>query len=304
MRKLIINLCSILLALVLLGAAFIGWNIYQNQSFEETFYALYSDKINGHIRMAVLSDLHQLNFGEDNAVLLERLQALQPDAILLAGDIINKHDPDVEFVLSLCERLQKIAPVYYGFGNHENEVAYGNDLTKVFLLQKPELTPGTMVDLTLIEQNHHLMEGLRTMGVTILQNEAVTVAFEGGTVEIGGISTGIDSFWDYSGQFVYQYAMEDSGNFKLLISHRPEVVMHYIPDYPFDLVLSGHLHGGLVRIPGKGGLYSTYDGFFPEYDAGLYESGDMKMIVSRGFAGVRWIPRIFNKPELVVVDIY
>ncbi len=304
MRKLTINLLSILLALLLLFAAFVGWNIYQNQSFEETFYALYSDKVNGHIRMVVLSDLHQLSFGKDNAVLMERVQALQPDAVLIAGDIIEKRDPDIDFVLSLCERLQNIAPVYYGFGNHENDVVYGSDLTKSFLQQKPELVPGSLVDLSLIEQDRRLIEGLRALGVTVLQNGAVTAEFEGGTVEIGGISTGLDGFWDYSGQFVYQYAMQDTGNFKVLISHRSDVIMKYIPDYPIDLVLSGHLHGCVVRVPGKGGLYSPDQGLFPDYEAGLYESGDMTMIVSRGFAGIPCVPRILNKPEMVVVDIY
>lgn len=304
MRKIIINCFLVLLALVLVAAAFVGFNIYQNQTFEETFYTLYADTIQDHVRLVVISDLHQLQFGPENAELISRVEALEPHAIIIAGDVIEKTDPDVDMVLRLCEHLQAIAPVYYGFGNHENHVVYGNDLTKRFLDAKREITPKTLVDFTPLEQNSRLTEGLKALGVTVLQNSAVTAELNGSMIDIGGVSTGLDGFWDYSGQFVYSFTQQTPDHYKLLICHRPEVVMQYLKDESIDLALCGHLHGGCIRIPGKGGLYASDQGLFPDYDAGLYERGMLNMIVSRGFAGIRWIPRILNKPELVVVDLY
>lgn len=295
------TLLFLLIAAILLGA-FIAWNVLENRTFEETFYTLETEKVNKPVRVAVISDLHQLSFGKDNELLLRRLSLLKPDIIAVAGDLVNRKNTDAGFALNICKKLVEIAPVYYGMGNHENCYLYGDDLGKQFLKAKlPDQMNGHS-DFSGLERNTFLQD-LSELGVQVVHNSKVLAEVNGQTIEIGGISTDESSFWDFSGKFIYNWAEDGSGSFKLLICHRPNVVMKYIPDYPFDLVLSGHLHGGGVRIPGVGGVYGADMGFFPDYTGGLYRSGSLTMIVSRGFAGKDFIPRILNKPELVIVDI-
>ena len=110
-----------------------AWIIWSNSSFEETFYAMESYKIEETVRVIVLADLHQRSFGPDNETLLDRVRALRPDLLLIAGDLVNKGDPDWDYAVGLCRELAEIAPVYYAMGNHENEALYGQDLNKKFL---------------------------------------------------------------------------------------------------------------------------------------------------------------------------
>ena len=110
-----------------------AWIIWSNSSFEETFYAMESYKIEETVRVIVLADLHQRSFGPDNETLLGRVRALRPDLLLIAGDLVNKGNPDWDYAVGLCRELAEIAPVYYAMGNHENEALYGQDLNKKFL---------------------------------------------------------------------------------------------------------------------------------------------------------------------------
>ena len=126
LRKIIVAL----LAMALCFALFFVWNHFQNQSFDETFYRVFSQKINEPVRAVYLSDAHQVRFGEKNEKLLEHIRSLEPDIILLGGDLLNDVDPDVDYVIELCQKLVQIAPVFYGLGNHENKVIYDMDLYK------------------------------------------------------------------------------------------------------------------------------------------------------------------------------
>lgn len=295
-------LVGLLSVAICLTAAF-GWIWFSNRNFEETFYTLYTSKINEPVRAVLLADLHQAEFGTDNSELITRIAALEPDVILIAGDMITAGSEDLDYAVGLCERLMAIAPVYFGLGNNENETVYGSDLNADFFLENSGLLGDSPENFEPLVKDNSLLTGLRDAGVVIVQNESVITTVNGNKIEIGGISTNLSSFWPNSGQFVYRFAESDSDHFKILISHRPDPVMEYIAGYRLDLVVSGHTHGGIVRIPGKGGLLSTEGGFFPEYDAGLFESGPMTMIVSRGLGEHGVIPRIFNSPELVVIDL-
>lgn len=294
----------ILLYTGILAGAFAAWVIWSNHTFEETFYTLYSVKIETPVRMVLLTDLHQKSFGKDNETLIARIARLEPDLILVSGDVVNKDKPDLDYAVGLCEKLTEIAPVYYGLGNHENEVIYGADLNKDYLEAAADQLGDHPEDLTPLIRNGELLDRLEAAGVCVVQNQSVMAEIKDNQIEIGGISTNISSFWPYSGQFVYRFAKEDTQPFKVLISHRPEPVAQYIMGYPIDLVVSGHNHGGIVRIPGKGGLFSVDQGFFPEYDAGLREQEGMTMVIGRGLGGHGVIPRVFNRPELVIIDIH
>ncbi len=295
-------LCT-LFVLFLILASFAAWNVFQNRTFEETFYTIYSDKIETPVRAVLITDLHQTAYGKENEDLIHRIEKLEPDLILMGGDIVNKDGTDISFAVELCRKLLETAPVYYSLGNHENEAVYGADLTNTALEKKKALLGDNPEDFSPLEKDSRLLDELEELGVIVLQNSSVSVEINGNPIDIGGISTGQDSFWPYSGKFVSKFLSEDTSVFKLLMSHRPEPVMRYIPDYEIDLVVSGHNHGGQVRIPGIGGLYSMEEGFFPELDSGLRETSSLTMIISRGLGNHGVIPRICNKPELVVIDI-
>lgn len=294
---------SFLLVFGLCLSVFFGWVSWSNRNFVETFYSLYSSKVDTRVRAILLSDLHQASFGENNDRLISRVGKLEPDVILIAGDVVTKGKADIDYAVSLCGQLARIAPVYFGLGNHENSVIYGGDLNKDFLEENRQALGDDPECFDPLIQDSLLLDGLKSAGVTVLQNGSAAVEVGENRLEIGGISTNISSFWPYSGQFVSGFAGDEPGNFKILISHRPDPIMRYIAGYPIDLVVSGHGHGGVIRIPGKGGLLDSEGGFFPEYDGGRFERGDMTLIVSRGLGGHGWIPRIFNPPELVVIDI-
>ena len=127
---------KIFLSLAVVAGVVAGWIVWSNRTFEETFYLMDSWKVEEPMRLILLSDLHQKEFGPGNERLLERVQALKPDAILIAGDVVNKTKTDWSYAVDLCKGLVEIAPVYYGMGNHENEALYGQDLNKEFLEEK------------------------------------------------------------------------------------------------------------------------------------------------------------------------
>lgn len=293
----------VLIGFVIVAAAVSGWIIWSNSDFEETFYTMESYKIEEPVRVILLTDLHQKSFGDGNERLLARISALKPDAVLIAGDMVNRKDTEWDPLLELCEALVEIAPVYYGLGNHENEALYGDDLSLDFLERSKALLDGSQEDFKPLLQNTRAWDDLVQTGVHLLQNESVTADLNGNTVEIGGLSTNVSSFWPYSGQFITKFAEENTETLKILICHRPEPVVEYIPDTSIDLVVSGHNHGGLIRIPGKGGLISASRELFPEYDAGWFEFDHMSLLISRGLGSHGIVPRVFNPPELVILDI-
>ncbi len=288
--------------LILCLGLFLCWNLYENRSFENTYYNVFSDDIGETVRAVFLSDLHQASFGEDNQELVDEIKRLHPDLILTGGDMINEKDPDISCVVELCRRLTSIAPVYYGMGNHENTVVYGMDLT-LQNLEGAGVPAEEEEDFSELIKDESLLTGLEEAGVIVLQNHFVRTEVNGNSIVIGGISTNIDAFWPYSGHFFSDFEAEPDTDFKILLSHFPYPVPRYLDDSSIDLALSGHNHGGIIRIPGIGALFS-YEGWFPEYTDGLTYINDIALIVSRGLGGHGWIPRICNKPELVVIDLY
>ncbi|MCI8622739.1 MAG: hypothetical protein HFG26_03660 [Provencibacterium sp.] len=302
MKRIYINILTVFVMLEICLGVLTAWIYHSNRTFTETFYSLYSSKIETPVRAVLISDLHQAAFGEDNEELISRIGELRPDMILMAGDIVNKEQTDIDYAVRLCRRLSAVAPVYYGLGNHENEAVYGNDLNVEFLEEKRGLLGENPENFSAIEQGE-LLKRLEEAGVTVLQNEAVLADIQGNSIQIGGISTNLSSFWPYSGAFISRFAESEPQSFKILISHRPDPVMEYIAGYAIELAVSGHNHGGVIRIPGVGGLLSADEGLFPDYDSGRFESGPMTLLISRGLGGHGVIPRVFNPPELVIIDI-
>ncbi len=255
---------------------FCGRYLFSNK-LETTFYHLYSSKIKDSqdIRLVNMSDLHNREFGSDNKELIKQVKNLEPDLIAIAGDMVNADDDNLDIILSLCEELVKIAPVYYSPGNHESHLLY--------------------------EKNIPLEEKLNEKGVHVLVNRAESLEIHETPFLIGGLTTAPEGYLEYGEEFIREY--EKSDDFKLLISHYPGLYYEHLADTEIDLAVCGHYHGGLIRIPGVGGLYHGDTGFFPKYSGGMYDLPSSTVFVSRGMGGHSGFPRINNRPELAVIDI-
>ena len=264
---------------VLAGIVFVitVWGILISQRLTVSYQTLQSPKIpeGESIRLVLLSDLHNREFGDDNTELIGRISELMPDLIVMAGDMFTKGDPDTKTVLSLCESLKEIAPVVFGLGNHEGTLIYDQ---------------GVRLDGMLTENE-----------IPVLINSTYEIQIRDVPILIGGISSTPETYDEFSKTFVESFV--DAEEFKILIAHVPALFYDKMANTEIDLAVSGHYHGGIIRIPGIGGLFSVEDGFFPRYCGGLYELENGSLLVSRGLGNSNWVPRINNPPELVVVDI-
>ena len=238
-------------------------------------YSLESEKLTGHIRLALLTDLHSCVYGEGQRELLDAVEAQHPDVVLLGGDIVDD-ELAPEPALTAVKALAAAYPVYYVTGNHECWSGAAESI-------RAELA---------------------SYGVTVLTGACDTVLFQGQPVNLCGVddpSVGAEA-WEVQLERCARQA--DPAYFTILLTHRPERVEAYRA-YPFDLILAGHAHGGQWRVPGLlNGLLAPNQGLFPDYAGGKYAIGEGTMIVSRGLARESTrIPRLFNPPELVMVDL-
>lgn len=239
-------------------------------------------------RAVLLTDLHDKQYGPDNERLLDRVRAQNPDVIFSVGDMINEDasDEEVERFVVLLTRLREIAPVYVSYGNHEQQYLAGGG---------QDLAPR-------IEQT----------GAVLLDETCVTAEIAGSTVCIGGTLGHLYPFGRTQEEFMdspevrLMQEMQASGLPTVVLAHLPDTIIFVeaYKDWDIDLFLSGHTHGGVIRIPGLGGLYAPMQGWLPEFDRGYFNPGKIQLIISGGLAGHGWIPRIFNRPEITVVDIH
>lgn len=278
-KKIAENKLKVLLSaatvLVLLCIIYVIW---QNTQIDTSFYQVQSNKVSNNVRVVCLTDLHLKEFGNDNERLVKRIKELEPDIIAMAGDMNTYSNDDYSVVTKLCENLKEVAPIYYSLGNHEYEAW--------------------------LFKSSKICDDLKNIGVHVLHNESEKVMIGTSTINIGGLSESPKQFEQYGHQFFDKYA--ESDEFKLLLVHYPEEFQGTMDNYQVDLALCGHAHGGQIRIPKIGGLYSADQGFFPELTDGMHideEGGGSTFIVSRGLGNSSWIPRINNRPEIVVADI-
>ena len=267
---------------VLMTAAALGLS-YENETgifseeLETSFFHLYSQKVpNGrNIRLVVLSDLHNKEFGEQNIELVERVEKLSPVLILLAGDMVNKFEDRTDVAVDLCRRLVEIAPVYYGIGNHEGNMMYVNGLR---------------------------IDGLlREVGAKVLINQSEDIVVQDTPVSVGSVSTSVLDFDEYSAPFVAEFEQKDT--LKILIAHCPDLFYEKMADVNVDLSVAGHFHGGQVRLPIIGGVYAIGQGFLPKYCDGMFTLTNSHLFVTRGLGSGHSFPRINNRPEIAVIDV-
>ncbi len=267
-------------ALLLLALALLWWGLLNRMELTVTRYRIETDKLNSDWRLALLSDLHNQEYGDGNCDLIRKIRDYAPDAILICGDMVIKDDPDVSVVLELSKGLVEIADVYYIYGNHEGALQYDLNGLKVPL------------DRYLAEQ-----------GVYVLYEGLYELRHEDDTVALLSKSIHSEEYWESekSRNQVAEFLEQDG--FKLAMSHFPDLFYEALADAEFDLAVAGHYHGGQIILPGIGGLYHRDAGLFPEYYGGMYQLKHGTLILSRGLGNGTLIPRINNDPELVFIDV-
>ncbi len=225
-------------------------------------------------RVVQLSDLHGMEFGENNRRLVEAVREARPDLIALTGDMITEKE-DIPTVRALCAQLVQIAPCWFVSGNHDvGSRAY------------PELCAA-----------------LEECGVTVLSNEYLPLERGGDRIILCGAEdpntrAGMPS----PKNVVRSLRKEYPEDYVLLLGHRNYFADKY-PSLDVDLILSGHGHGGVVRLPFVGGVLGNSGELFPEYDAGVYHTYCYDMVISRGLGGTTYIPRFLNPPHIPIITL-
>lgn len=275
----------------LLGAVagLAGYAYWSTKKLKETHYYISSQKIGmdwHNQKILQLSDLHSASFGRYNHRLLKKVHEIEPTMIMLTGDILDG-DESPHIAIALVRRLAKHYPVFFVNGNHEAKSVF-----------YPEF-----------------LAAMEKAGVEVLTNDVQTVSINGEALAIAGIED--PSFYALRDPNLLKKTREwpvlekslDRINkqlspelFTILLAHRPEYWQFY-QEMPIDLVLSGHAHGGQVRLPGTQGLYAPGQGFFPVMTSGLHKENGKNLIVSRGLGNKTWVPRVWNDPEMVVIHL-
>lgn len=267
----------VFLAALLLCAFVAALAIKDSEGFEVTVYRMQSDKLTAGIRIALLCDLHSCEYGEGNFTLIEEIRHRQPDLIIMAGDMVNDDDTDIDGILHLCENLKRIAPVCYILGNHEGTLMYSRNGNEIPL------------DTSLFQ-----------IGVDVIYSGSEILAIKGNRVAVGAFSVPAAEAGRLDAESIQAFEAADA--FKIAVSHYPSIFYEHLYGIDADMALAGHYHGGQIRLPWLGGLYHADDGFFPRYSGGEYTLLKATLFVSRGLGNHGRMPRVNNRPELVIID--
>ena len=271
-KKKIIIICVSALLIV-----FTVWMIWGNVALTVSKYTVESEKIPeafSGFRIAQISDLHNDELGEGNLRLISKLEMIDPDIIVITGDVIDRSRTNLDVAIQFARNACRIATTYYVNGNHESV-----------------LPSGEYADFC---------KKMTDVGVIVLDDSATLISRDGEQINLVGLTD--PSFGRIPSTIDLAALRGDKSFFSIMLSHRPEDFEQYA-EYGYDLVLSGHLHGGQFRLPFLGGLYAPSHGLFPEYDGGRYESGESVMIVSRGVGNSSFPIRFNNPRDIVVIEL-
>lgn len=247
-----------------------------------TGYELDSKKIQEKFKIVQLTDLHNMEFGDKNRRLINKIDKLQPNLVCMVGDMLNRDDESLTVVTDLIKQLAEKYKVFFSLGNHET------DYEKNF--------------------STDLKRPLEEAGAVVLDNEYQEIEINGNKMYIGGISSyGLIEPSGDGSEYRFMKEFEQLDGFKLLMCHIPAGMLLWkgLETWNVDLVLSGHEHGGQIILPVIGPLFSQDEGFFPTYTSGQYEIAGHTLILSRGLGNSnRFVPRFNNIPEIVYTDVY
>ncbi|WP_218838244.1 metallophosphoesterase [Bacillus sp. FJAT-45350] len=274
--KKIILLASLLVFLT-------GFLYFQNNSIVITEKTIHSstlpESFNG-FQIAHLSDLHNKSFGDNQHRLIHKVEQTNPDVIVFTGDLVGWQKDGLDAGILLMEKLVEIAPTYFVTGNHEKWA-----------------------------MNEYSLESqLVGLGVRFLREELEMISIDGEMIQLIGIddrpgfhlSEIEDGILEGVNLTLLEKALENE--FSILLAHRPEIFSLY-SEYDVDLVFSGHAHGGQIRLPFIGGLFSPNQGILPPYTSGSYNQNNTTMIVNRGLGNSSFPFRIFNRPEIGLITL-
>lgn len=264
----------IILTIICITLCFMIYAYYENTSLQVTNYEITSEEIPidfNNYKIVQISDYHNAKSKKLNNELISKIKKEKPDIIVITGDLVDAYKTDIETSIKLIKSIKDISPIYYVTGNHEEK----------------------------IDNYSKLKESLEELKVRILNNETESIKKNGYKINLIGIN-------DPTNETICEIELKESSydakSYNILLSHRPELLDVYGKN-DIDLVLTGHAHGGQIRIPFVGGLVAPNQGVFPKYTSGIYQKDTTTMIVSRGI-GNSIIPfRINNNPELVVITL-
>ncbi|MDA2421729.1 metallophosphoesterase [Bacillus cereus] len=272
--------------IVMIICILVGFTIFlylQNNLISITEVKITSSKIPPSFKgykILQISDLHNKKFGDNQDVLIQKIKSIDPDIIAITGDLIDSKSYDAEVSMQLIQKMVNKYPVYFVTGNHEQWSGKYNSLEKE----------------------------LKKYGVNVLRNEHVGIRKGEQEINLLGIDdpefvTGNRDEGNIIIDEIKKAKIEmQPDRYNVLLSHRPEFIKEYTNER-LDLVLSGHAHGGQVRLPFIGGLVAPNQGVLPKYTAGLYVEQNTSMVVSRGLGNSIIPQRILNRPEIVVVQL-
>ena len=269
--------------IILIMVALLCYYLYfQNTELQVSGYDIVDSRIPkefNEYKIVQVSDFHNTKSNKLTDDLVKEIKIQNPNVIVITGDLVDSRKTNIDVAISFIKRIKDIAPIYFVTGNHESRISkYGV-----------------------------LKEKLEKESVIVLDNKAEILEIYAAKINLIGINDPNMSYHPYAldNEKIKNELTDtnyDKNNYSILLSHRPELFDTYV-DSKLDLVLTGHAHGGQVRIPFIGGLISPNQGFFPKYTGGKFKEDNTNMIVSRGI-GNSIIPfRVNNRPELVVVQL-
>lgn len=283
-RSFIYRLIKWIGILLLLAALICAFEIYISANWlKVNEYNFESEKVSNPVKIVILSDLHDHDF---KGALEKKIANEEPDVIIMAGDMINSDTDKQQQLYDLISELCKVAPVYYGLGNHED--SYIKNINSSFV------------------------EELESYGCKVLDYEYVDLNIKNNNIRIGGLYDypyGMGDCYAENASDEVKTFMNDFVNtdhLKLMIAHRPESYFYGDSSevYNIDMVISGHIHGGQVIVPFKGGLYGGDQGWWPKYYHGLYKKNNINWIITSGLGtSKKKFPRFNNRPEIMILNI-
>ena len=273
-KRLIIILCVV--------SVVVTYLLWGNNSLTVSLYSVtpngLPEQFDGY-RIVQISDLHNKDFGKR---LTDKIEELKPDIIVITGDIIDSYSTELSVAAEFVENACKAAPVYYVTGNHESRLQ---------------------------EEYASLRAVMEDAGVTVLDGRVAVIEKNGGEICLAGVDdpSFFGSYLLGENEIQFKEALsllkeQAGGRVSVLLSHRPEYFEMYA-ELGFDLVFSGHAHGGQIRLPFIGGIFAPGQGVFPDYTSGVCKSGETSMIVSRGLGNSIFPFRVGNCPEVVVCEL-
>ena len=265
--------------------------LYSLKKVDVTNYIASNEKIPqefNDFKIVQLSDFHSSGYKDTTEIIISKVKEINPDIIVMTGDMVSCGIEDIEEFEKLITSLSGLYPIYYINGNHEQ-----------------------LAEILRAGKYQNLLDKLKSLGITFLRDNYIEITKDGQSINLYEIDIPLDgatglyaSRWQLERDYVETTLPQvDYSKFNILLAHNPIFLKQY-SKWGADLVLSGHMHGGIIRIPIIGvGIFSAERGLFPRYDAGKFKKGDTTMIVNRGIGTSSIGLRIFNNPEISVITL-